>query len=250
MTGATTGNSSSSGINKVGTKTFNAGITTVTYTARDASGNSETCSFNVTVTDEQPPTVSCPADRTLCQVPDDTYTIPLLITSDNCGIATISYSIAGATTRNDSGNNASGVFALGLSAITWTVTDVNGQAASCTTNVTIVPNVNCSYVRAGEPVGNPTAPKVKDIKQDVKTDSKLEVLAYPNPTESWFNLKVKSSRKETVEIRVFDMLGKLVQEDRGAPEQVYRLGDHIVSGMYLVEVRQAGQIVTVKVVKQ
>ena len=33
-----------------GRGSFSAGVTTVTYTARDASGNAATCSFDVTVT--------------------------------------------------------------------------------------------------------------------------------------------------------------------------------------------------------
>ncbi len=49
MTGATITNSPSTGINYVGTKTFNVGTTTVMYTATDAAGNTATCSFTVTV---------------------------------------------------------------------------------------------------------------------------------------------------------------------------------------------------------
>ena len=56
MTGATSGSSPSTGINSgVGTQTFNAGITTITYTARDAAGNFATCSFTVTVTNPNCP---------------------------------------------------------------------------------------------------------------------------------------------------------------------------------------------------
>src|ERR1019366_1019499 len=61
MTGATIANSAPTGINNIGTYTFNAGITTVTYTDYDGSGNSATCSFTVTVTDNIPPTFTyCP----------------------------------------------------------------------------------------------------------------------------------------------------------------------------------------------
>ena len=49
MTGATSGSSPVTGINFVGTQIFNAGITTITYTAKDAVGNSASCSFTVTV---------------------------------------------------------------------------------------------------------------------------------------------------------------------------------------------------------
>jgi N-acetylneuraminic acid mutarotase len=49
MSGATSGSSPVTGINNAGSQSFNAGTTTVTYTAKDAVGNSSTCSFTVTV---------------------------------------------------------------------------------------------------------------------------------------------------------------------------------------------------------
>ena len=55
MNGATTGSSSTSGINYVATKTFNVGVTTIVYTAKDAANNSSSCSFTVTVTSKKCP---------------------------------------------------------------------------------------------------------------------------------------------------------------------------------------------------
>ena len=49
MTGATTGSSSSTGIHYVGSKTFNVGITTITYTLTNSTGSTATCSFTVTL---------------------------------------------------------------------------------------------------------------------------------------------------------------------------------------------------------
>lgn len=47
MTGATNGSSASTGTNYLGSTTFNEGITTITYTATDASGNTAVDSFDV-----------------------------------------------------------------------------------------------------------------------------------------------------------------------------------------------------------
>src|SRR5206468_2100151 len=44
---------------------FPRGTTTVTNTARDSRGNTSTCIFTVTVNDTQPPTITCPANRTV-----------------------------------------------------------------------------------------------------------------------------------------------------------------------------------------
>jgi carbohydrate-binding DOMON domain-containing protein len=40
---------------------FPIGVTTVTWTVTDNSGNTATCTQNVTVTDNVNPTISCPA---------------------------------------------------------------------------------------------------------------------------------------------------------------------------------------------
>ncbi|MCX6255138.1 MAG: gliding motility-associated C-terminal domain-containing protein, partial [Bacteroidia bacterium] len=55
MTGATTEISPTSGINQVGTYTFNTGVTMVTCTITDAADNVSTCSFNVTITPSSSP---------------------------------------------------------------------------------------------------------------------------------------------------------------------------------------------------
>ena len=45
--------------------TFPVGTTTVTNTATDASGNTTSCSFTVTVTDTQNPVITCPGNLVL-----------------------------------------------------------------------------------------------------------------------------------------------------------------------------------------
>ncbi len=57
LTGATTTISPSTGINDASGQSFNLGITTVNYTATDAVGNVNTCSFNVEVIDNTPPLI-------------------------------------------------------------------------------------------------------------------------------------------------------------------------------------------------
>ena len=73
LTGATTGVSPTTGINYVGTKVFNFGVTTVTYTATDAAGNTATCTYTVTVT--RPLTASIAGTSTVLQNANTTSTI-------------------------------------------------------------------------------------------------------------------------------------------------------------------------------
>jgi hypothetical protein len=93
--------------------------------------------------DNTAPVVTCPTVPALCQVAGGTYTIPALIASDNCSSnLSITYEVKdsnGVTIRSGSGVDASGSFGVGVSTITWTVTDECGNTNSCTTQVTIYP---------------------------------------------------------------------------------------------------------------
>jgi hypothetical protein len=76
MTGVTTGTSPATGINNLGSRTFNLGVTTVTYTVRDAAGNQTVCSFTVTVNDNQIPAITTqPANRTVCAGTNAIFTV-------------------------------------------------------------------------------------------------------------------------------------------------------------------------------
>ncbi len=252
MVGVTWGNSPSTGINYVPTMNFATGLSTITYTAVDAKGNQKACTFTVTVKDVTPPTLVCPAAQTFCKVANNTYSVPVMVQSDNCVIASTSFRITGATSRTGSGINASGIFNLGVSTITWTVKDVNGNISTCTTTVTVVATT--------DPICSPppftgtekvTTPAITIIpKYPGKELPGLSISAWPNPTSSYFNLKVNSPVKETVQIRMYDMTGKMVQVKRGAAGDTYILGEGVVSGMYIVEVSQGDKKERVKLVKQ
>ncbi|MDX2360737.1 MAG: HYR domain-containing protein [Crocinitomicaceae bacterium] len=142
MSGATTGTGTS--LNGVA---FNLGITTVTWTVTDGSGNTVTCSFLVTVLDDQSPSIlSCGATGTQ-NVSSDlgvcTYTYSGTAwdatASDNCSVASVAYSLSGATTG--SGTSLDGVtFAQGTTTVTWTATDGSGNTVSCTFDVIVTDN--------------------------------------------------------------------------------------------------------------
>src|SRR5207249_2293136 len=73
--------------------TFPKGMTTVTYTAVDSATppNMNTCSFTVTVEDNTPPVITCPASKVInAECPTGaavTYTAPTA--TDNCSVASI-----------------------------------------------------------------------------------------------------------------------------------------------------------------
>lgn len=74
------------------TETFDLGTNTVTYYFTDCVGNESSCSFQVTVQDNEMPQVQCPASQTLnlptgvCEMDVE---VPLFLhVSDNCGVTT------------------------------------------------------------------------------------------------------------------------------------------------------------------
>ena len=79
---------------------------------------------------------------------------------------------------------------------------------------------------------------------------KLTVQAWPNSSESQFNLKVTGVTKDAVELKVYDINGKVVYTERGAAAQVFRFGNGLTNGVYLVEVRQGDQRATHRLIKQ
>jgi hypothetical protein len=87
-------------------------------------------------------------------------------------------------------------------------------------------------------------------KQAVIEIDNLQAIAYPNPTQNYFNLKINSNSTDNVQIKVFDMAGKLLTVMNGSVGEIYRFGQQYTSGTYVVEVRQGDQRVTTKVVKQ
>ncbi|MBX7095033.1 MAG: HYR domain-containing protein, partial [Flavobacteriales bacterium] len=148
MTGATTGNSAATGINNLGTQTFNLGVTTVTYTVRDAAGNTTTCSFTVTVSDNIAPTITCPSNITAnvgAGTCNASVVTPNPTTGDNCTVTTLTWALTGATTGNSAAtginNLGTHTFNTGVTTVTYTVKDAAGNTTTCTFTVTVTDNI-------------------------------------------------------------------------------------------------------------
>ncbi|WP_157448695.1 HYR domain-containing protein, partial [Bizionia sp. APA-3] len=108
---------------------FPIGTTTIEFTADDGNGNTAICSFTVTVTDAENPTITCPSDiivnaDTNCEA--TTVNLGTPTTNDNCGIASVSNDLAGQLP-----------LPIGIHTITWTVEDSAGLTTTCTQQVTV-----------------------------------------------------------------------------------------------------------------
>lgn len=111
---------------------FPVGTTTVTCNVSDQSGNTNSCSFTVTVNDTQAPGLTCPADKiavagNACPVATSAivnYTAPPA--TDNCAGAT-------ATCLPPPGSS----FPVGTTTVTCKATDAQGNMTTCTFKVTV-----------------------------------------------------------------------------------------------------------------
>ena len=136
--------------------TFPVGMTTVTYTAIDFGGNMTSCSFTVTVNDQESPIISCPGavnvgvDAGQCS--NSTVNIGMANATDNCGIASVT-------------NDAPATFPIGTTTVIWTASDVNGNTATCSQDVTVTddenPTITCppdvtACTSGGVNLGSPT----------------------------------------------------------------------------------------------
>jgi hypothetical protein len=177
MTGATIATSAVTGINQIGTFTFNTGITTVTYIVRDAAGNEATCSFTVTVTDNEDPTISCPSDITQnvdAGVCNASVVVPNATIGDNCGVTVLTWSMTGATVAASpaTGINQIGTFTFntGITTVTYIVRDAAGNEATCSFTVTVTDNED------------PTISCPSDITQNVDAGVCNASVVVPNAT--------------------------------------------------------------------
>jgi len=162
LSGATVG----SGLNDASGTTFNLGATTVVYTASDGAGNTGTCSFPVIVFDNEAPSLTCPANVTVNNIPGTCSAIvtglSLIAAGDNCSIDSISYVLTGATLGSGLNNPNGESFNLGITTLTYTVTDQSGNTNSCNFTVTVIdndaPTIICpSNVSISNDVGNCSA---------------------------------------------------------------------------------------------
>ncbi|MBK9337259.1 MAG: HYR domain-containing protein [Lewinellaceae bacterium] len=163
---------------------FNKGISTVVLTATDDSGNAATtCSFTVTVNDNEVPMLACPVNQNLntaANVCTANYTIVDPVT-DNCTGSTWSYAASGetiisTTTRNDGQNSVAIVFNAGMTTVTLNATDAASNAAvSCSFTVTVndgqAPTALCqSAAVVLDGMGNATL-DAADVNNNNSTDN-------------------------------------------------------------------------------
>lgn len=108
---------------------FPVGTTTNTFEFTDDAGNTTTSSFDITVSDNEVPQITAPADIELLATSASgvvvNYDTP--VGTDNCDVSTVL----------TSGLASGATFPIGVTTVTYTATDASGNSSSASFNVTV-----------------------------------------------------------------------------------------------------------------
>jgi len=117
--------------------TYNTqGNFTINWSYNDGNGNITTQTQNVIVNDVTPPTFTCPSSFTTCA--GTSLSIAPSAIADNCGgTVAVTYALTGVTTASGVDDASGEVFNPGVTTVTYTFDDGNGNTANCGFDVTI-----------------------------------------------------------------------------------------------------------------
>jgi len=114
---------------------FPVGTTTQSYLVTDAAGNSATCSFTVSVVDNEVPVFDCPADLLVCgENSVVNFSVPTF--TDNC---------VGGSAIQVSGQLSGTVFTVGTHTVSFQATDAHGNTSLCSYDIIVAHNPVADY---------------------------------------------------------------------------------------------------------
>jgi len=220
---------------------FPKGTTNVTWRATDAAGLTKTCSFSVTVLDNQVPTIACPASVTATAAAGEcstevTYAAPTA--TDNCGSIQGIFLLSGLTSGS--------VFPQGNTVNVWRATDSNGQSRTCSFTVT----VNCGTSQESlkfesskfEVLGTAHGLETGQTSNFKLANFKLS----PNPASTEVQILMESPLSESTELAVYDAQGRSMwKQTLPAASQTITLAlADLPAGLYFVALRAEKAVVT------
>jgi hypothetical protein len=195
-------------------------------TATDGSGNSSTCAAIITVKDNLAPTPVCRNVTAVLGSNGSVTVYPSMLADssfDNCSIWTFAPVARTYTSAN-----------LGANNLLITVKDWSGNAATCTSVVTVVSN------------GPSERPQDVSVDTLYSTDrSGLKMALYPNPTAGDALIHFELDTEQIFVIRVYDQSGNQVfsQKEMGTKgdNNILLQGASFVPGLYFIHVQANGK---------
>jgi hypothetical protein len=127
--------------------TYIVGTTVVTWTVTDIHTNTKTCTQRITITDDEPPDITCPSNISLSISSGicDTVVNYTVTYDDNC---------SGEVLTLESGIGSGGSFPLGETIVNYKVTDASSNTATCSFIVDIgsIPDVVQDTICVGDSI--------------------------------------------------------------------------------------------------
>ncbi|NMH28170.1 MopE-related protein [Flavobacterium silvaticum] len=137
----------------------------------------------------------------------------------------------------------------------FTFNNVPGYASGRTYNVRVSVHTADTWSPYG-PTCSVTAPgAARQVYVEPKPDVasiRFAAVAYPSPFATEFSIKMESAATEKVQVRIFDMTGKLLQDASYEPSELelQQFGSSYPAGVYNVIISQKADVKTLRIVKR
>ena len=226
LAGVTVGN----GTGSVSGTTFNKGITTVTYTL--ANDPAITCSFTVTVQDNEAPVITNPLAHPDMLWPPNHQMKDIEIhyeLSDNCGATAVLSVTSNEPQSSTEAGDVSGDWQIINEHYIKLRAERKGNGTGRTYTITIM---------ATDDSGNKSSKQVfVKVPYNGPGTQEISIKAFPNPTTNEFYLSSPDKTLERVTIKVMNNFGRVVETfSKVSLSNVLKFGVNYPPGIYAVEI--------------
>lgn len=114
-------------------------------------------------------------------------------------------------------------------------------------NSTIVINGNNSSDIITASTGSVSQTRIESMPFTIPGE--LKVMAYPNPSATFFSIRVETTENEKITMQLIDIQGRLIETRNVTPNSVITFGEKLIAGVYLVRVIQGKVHKELKLVK-
>ncbi len=169
------------------------------------------------------------------------------VTISNLNTVMFADSFSGATTYRFRFVSGSFQYTFDKPTRSFVLGSVPGLVAGTTYSVQVSLEINGVF----GPYGKICTVTLPSVRTDVNAIA-FQVTASPNPFTETFMLDVKTSSEEYIQVRVYDMLGKLLEDTKVDVSSITNLevGTRFPAGVYNVIVSQGDSVKTLRVIKR
>lgn len=175
----------------------------------------------------------------------------VVITDMNTTIYADSYS--GASTYRFKFVNGAFAYIFDRPNRSFNLNTVPGLLNGTTYSVQVALEINGVFGPYGK-VCTLTTPSLVGKYENIELNNKREwnIVAYPNPFENNFKLELISNEKETISLKIYDMLGNVIENRMVDTNEIQQLeiGLNYPSGIYNVAISQGNWVKNIRIIKR